>query len=55
MTEHLLSGDDTGLKNTWDEICVQVRHEHSVYWRFYLIQIKSMISDELVKIDAITK
>lgn len=26
------SGDDSPLENLWDEICVQVQSEHSVYW-----------------------
>ena len=27
-----LSGDDSGLKNVWDEICVQVQGEQSSHW-----------------------
>ena len=30
-----LSGDDSELINAWDEICVQVQHEHSFYWDVY--------------------
>ena len=31
----LLSGDDSGLTNVWDEICVQVQYEQSFYWSVY--------------------
>ena len=27
-----MSGDDSGLKNTWDEICVQIQQEESFFW-----------------------
>ncbi|MBU1194095.1 MAG: hypothetical protein KKE62_07355 [Proteobacteria bacterium] len=30
-----LSGDDSELNNCWDEICVQVQHEHSFFWDAY--------------------
>ncbi|MFO8013106.1 MAG: hypothetical protein R6X20_07355 [Phycisphaerae bacterium] len=30
-----LSGDDSVLANTWDEICVQVQHEKSFFWEAY--------------------
>jgi DNA-binding SARP family transcriptional activator len=26
------SGDDSGLKTTWDEICAQVQYEQSIDW-----------------------
>lgn len=29
------SGDDSGLKNLWEEICVQVQEEMSVMWDAY--------------------
>ena len=31
----LLSGDDSELLNVWDEICVQVQGENSIYWNVY--------------------
>ena len=31
----LQSGDDSGLQNTWDEICVQMQFEQSIYWDAY--------------------
>jgi hypothetical protein len=33
--QDLLSGDDSGLHNTWDEICVQQQLEHSFSWSAY--------------------
>lgn len=33
--EDTLSGDDSGLINAWDEICVQVQQEYSFYWGAY--------------------
>ncbi len=45
-----LSGEDSGLKNAWDEICVQVQGEQSIYWDTYLETIEALIAasvDEL--------
>ncbi len=39
-----LSGDDSELKTTWDEICVQVQDEHSFYWNAYEKTVRSMVS-----------
>ena len=35
MREHLLSGEDSGLANVWDEICVQEQKERSFDWEAY--------------------
>lgn len=32
---HTLSGDDSELKTTWDEICVQAQGEESMFWDAY--------------------
>ena len=32
----LLSGDDSGLINVWEEICVQLQNEESFYWDTYV-------------------
>ena len=32
---HTMSGDDSELRTTWDEICVQVQGEKSFYWDAY--------------------
>jgi hypothetical protein len=30
-----ISGEESGLANVWNEICVQVQHEHSFAWNAY--------------------
>ena len=30
-----LSGDDSGLQTTWDEICAQLQYEESLHWDVY--------------------
>ena len=36
MTEPLMSGEDSGLANVWEEVCVQVQVEHSFHWGAYV-------------------
>jgi len=43
----LLSGEFSGLRNTWDEICVQQQWEHSFYWGAYLATIEAFIEARL--------
>jgi hypothetical protein len=38
-----LSCDDSGLKNTWEEICVQIQGEYSFYWDTYEETIEQFI------------
>ena len=33
--DNLPSGPDSGLKNVWEEICVQVQGEQSFFWNVY--------------------
>src|SRR3982750_3304045 len=42
MTNGLLSGDDSGLRNTWDEICVQIQLERSFAWDVYEETVASL-------------
>ena len=42
MTEPLLSNDPE-LKNVWNEICVQVQGEHSVYWNGYVDEVERIV------------
>ena len=35
LTDSLLSGDDSGLEDAWDEVCVQLQTELSFYWDAY--------------------
>lgn len=39
-----LSGDESELKTTWDEICVQVQYQESFYWEAYEETARSIIS-----------
>ena len=55
MKEAMQSGDDTPLRNVWDEICVQVQDEESVMWDAYLDTIQSLIEYRVEKIDLPTK
>jgi len=43
----LLSGDDSGLENTWDEICVQVQDETWMSWDIHKVTIRSRLVDEI--------
>ena len=45
-----LSGDDSGLENTWDEICVQVQEEESIYWDAYDETVRMFVDAELRKL-----
>lgn len=38
-----LSGDDAGLANAWDEICVQLQDERSGYWDAYDEFVKDIV------------
>jgi hypothetical protein len=42
-----LSSEDSGLKNTWDEICVQIQGEYSFHWNEYEQVIDNHLSDEI--------
>ena len=37
------SGNDSELKTTWDEICVQVQYEESVHWDAYDQTVRRII------------
>lgn len=47
MPDCLLSGDDSGLRNTWDEICVQQQLQHSFSWRAYVATMDAVIEDRV--------
>lgn len=46
MTEPRLSGDDSVLRNVWDEVCVQVQFEDSIYWDAYEHTVTSLVAGE---------
>ena len=39
-----LSGDDSELKNAWDEVCVQVQHGQSFFWDEYDETVRLFVS-----------
>ncbi|MDA1053291.1 MAG: hypothetical protein O3C40_22800 [Planctomycetota bacterium] len=41
--EETLAGDDSGLKTTWDAICVQVQYEQSFYWDAYDDTVRGIV------------
>lgn len=45
--DFLLSGNDSGLKSVWEEICVHIQGEESMYWDAYENTIENHISAEL--------
>lgn len=47
-----LSGDDSGLKTAWDEICVQVQGEESHAWEIYPDVMCDAIKAEVAKLDS---
>jgi hypothetical protein len=55
MTASMQLGDDSPLKNIWDEVCVHVQGQESVMWEFYLEVIRGLIRNELKLIDSETE
>jgi hypothetical protein len=50
-----LSGDDSGLKTTWDEVCVQIQYQESVHWEVYEETVRGLVEgyvDELPNYEA---
>jgi hypothetical protein len=48
--EDTMSGDDSGLKTTWDEICVQVQDEQSFHWDAYDATARSILSGYIAEL-----
>ncbi|UJP63507.1 hypothetical protein [Mongoliitalea daihaiensis] len=46
----ILSGDDSGLVNSWDEICVQIQGEYSFDWEAYEFMIDNHLKEETKKL-----
>lgn len=42
-----LSGDDAGLKNIWEEFCVQVQGEESFFWEAYVEHVEHALATAL--------
>jgi hypothetical protein len=50
MTETRMSGEGSGLTNVWDEVCVQVQFEESVFWDAYAHTVTSLATGEFAKL-----
>jgi hypothetical protein len=46
----LLSGEDSGLKNTWDEICAQLQFEESGCWDVYDETVRGLVAYDAEKL-----
>jgi len=47
LTDCKLSGDDSVLANTWDEICAQVQGEESYAWDVYVETMKAILAGDV--------
>lgn len=50
-SKHTLSGDDSNLESTWEEICVQVRGEKSFFWKDYESAMRDAVLGVLLFLD----
>lgn len=46
-----LSGDDSPLKNAWDEICVEIQYERSFFWDVYELTSRAIIQGSIEEMD----
>jgi len=49
-SDEMLSGD-SGLKNVWEEVCVQVQDEQSCFWDTYVETIESLLDGYVAMLD----
>jgi hypothetical protein len=47
LKDGLLCGDDAGLTNTWDEICVQIQSGPSIYWELCDETVRPIVEGHL--------
>jgi hypothetical protein len=52
LKDGLQSGADSGLANTWEEICAQVRTEESVLWKAYEATARALVLGELNRLSS---
>jgi hypothetical protein len=50
MDDAMMSGDDSGLKNSWEEVCVQMQGEQSYCWEVFEETIRHFLRDEVTKL-----
>ncbi len=49
------SGDDSGLVNVWEEVCVQVQGEESIFWALYQEFVDDAVELECDNMTALEK
>ena len=47
MTQGMQSGNDSGLANLWNEVCVQVQGQESGMWDYYVEMMREMIEKQV--------
>ena len=52
MTETLGSGDDSGMENVWEEICVQVQYDEFPMWGAYVETAKALLVGDVEDLPA---
>lgn len=50
LNNGLLSGEDSGLKNAWDEICAQLQFEQAFSWDVYDETVKGLVASDVEKL-----
>jgi hypothetical protein len=50
LNNGLLSGEDSGLENTWDEICAQLQFEAAFTWAIYDETVKGLAASDVEKL-----
>lgn len=48
--EDTTSGDDSVLKSIWDEVCVQIQHEQSIFWGAYDQTVQAILADHVAEL-----
>ena len=48
--ESIVSGEDSGLLNVWDEICVQVQYEYFICWSAYEDYMSQLVTSIVKKL-----
>src|SRR5690606_14057471 len=49
--QSMMSPSDNGLRNVWDEVCVQCQFQQSIYWDVYMTAILEAIEHDLATVD----
>lgn len=50
MKEGVQSSEDSGLKNVWEEICVQIQEGQSPLWKVYDQTVQQLVAEEIKRL-----